>query len=221
MSDKPTPQTEADPRAWLDACSRRALSGDSAALTELHHRLTPGLIRHFKRKLTGGNTGFASGSGIDAAREDLADELAQLTWITFWRAMEGGKYDPSKARLSTFLYAVAANIWLRHCRSVGRSHREQSVEGIEAFGENDAPAPMEEAASAAILELLRSLMTSGEPRAGLSDDDRAVLRSIATGRSDRELASELQVAPSTAHARKKHVLQKVREYLGLKGYDGV
>ena len=162
--------------------------------------------------------GGTPGATMDAAREELADELSQLTWITFWKALESGKYDPAKARLSTFLYAVAGNIWLRHRRAAGRPKHTQGLEGIEELAQSDAQESSEQANFAASLDLLRSLMLGQEPRAGLTEDDRAVLRSIAAGRSDRELASELRVAPSTAHARKRSAIEKVREYLAGKGF---
>lgn len=192
---------------WCD----RAAQGDSAALSHLHDRFTPGLIRHFLRRCNGQPT--------------IAEDLAQQTWIAFWRALVAGTYDPRKARPSTFLYAVAKNIWLRHLRAAGRAseHVMISVDaGAGAPGgalTDRGPDPAESAALAESIELARAILAGGVASAkagpGLSDDDRAILRSIAAGRSDRELAAQLGVAASTAHARKKAALDRFAQAMKI------
>lgn len=246
-------------RAELDECSRRAAAGDADALARLDQRLRPGLERHFQRKLS--QFGF-SNSGAQAAGgtsesvrapassksgvsiSDTADELAQQTWIVFWKALSEGRYDSSRARLSTYLYAIAANIWLRYVRTATRNLREQSLDWIEdaaadrgagregsdlARGGSNAPSGLpgtgsESAAhvlgEAELLDVVRLVVGGDEPAAGLTADEREVLRAIADGRSDRELATALGIAPSTAHVRKRTAMDKLRRFLASKGFSG-
>lgn len=222
MSDNPPqPLPPRSARDELDELSRRAIGGDARALTDLHARLTPGLVRHFMRKLGTPGAGPAGGGG----REQTADELAQLTWVAFWKALEAGRYDPSRARLSTFLYAVASNVYLRYLRAVGRPKREHHLDDFEFSadragrgGMSETTDPREAAEMAGVLHALRLLVNGEEGGAGLTDDERDVLRAIGSGRSDRELAALLSVAPSTAHARKKSALEKVRRFLVQRGF---
>ncbi|MBX3385429.1 MAG: sigma-70 family RNA polymerase sigma factor [Phycisphaeraceae bacterium] len=167
------------------------------------------MIRHFTRKLSG--------------QPAVAEELAQQTWIAFWQALTQGKYDPSKSRPSTFLYAVSGNIWLRHLRAIGRTRPEQRLNdrehgsgaGVIAGSQSDDPA--DAASEASAIELVRRALQGHEPSSGLSDDERLILKAIAAGRTDRELAAELGVAPSTAHARKKVATEKLRVFLESRG----
>lgn len=228
MPDKPTDQPTADGRPQpaddLSALCDRVIEGAPGALDRLHARLTPGLLRHFGRKLGGG--------GGD--HSNAADELVQQTWIAFWQALTKGKYDPSKSRPSTFLYAVAGNIWLRHLRAVGRARPHQALtEGQAGRGGSevrhaDSPGgggigaatddPADAAAEASAIDTVRRALRGEEPTSGLSEDDRQILRAIARGRTDRELAAELGVAPSTAHARKRIATEKLSQFLRSRGF---
>lgn len=182
----------------LDELSRAALTGSDQAIAALHARLTPGLTRHFVRKL-----------GAGAVHSDSADELAQRTWIAFWEALRAGRYDPARARLTTFLYAVAHITWLRDRREAGRT----PPPGLASLDHADGQSPHDAAELAASIDLVRTLIGGRVAGVGLSEDDRATLRAIADGRTDRELAHLLGVSPSTAHARKRAALARLAELL--------
>lgn len=201
-----------DPRASsgaardeLDALTREACAGDKAALARLHARLTPGLTAHFARRLR-----------ADAATSDEADELAQRAWIACWEALQAGKYDPGKARLSTFLYAVAQVVWMRSQRERGRSKGEGLETGDAAPAAGALPA--DACQLAALVQLVRQVV-QGEA-GGLSDTDRATLRAVAEDLTNRELASRLGVSASTAHARRLTALESLRAFLASKGIFG-
>lgn len=239
------PPPDSATRDDLDMLCRRVSAADGGkdrddALARLDERLRPGLIRHFERKLAQfsfsrsgvGSGGAAGGPGAETGgrrppASDAADELAQQTWIVFWKALSQGRYDPSRARLSTYLYAIAANIWLRHVRSATSGRKDQSLEfadesaivGKQAGASADAPSAINAQAEAEVLEIVR-LAISGDAAAGLTADERDVLRAIADGRSDRELATALGIAPSTAHVRKRSAMDKLRQFLARRGFSG-
>lgn len=195
-------------RGAVESALARAAAGDPRALSELHRSLNPGLVRHFLR-LVGGH-----GAG---GREAAAEELAQQTWIAFSGALREGKYDPSRARLSTFLYAISSNIYLRHLRASGRAaeRRTAALHADEPGPEGLDPSKI--AANAAEIERVRRAIAGQEPGAKLSDDEREVLRLVAAGRSDRELALYLACSASTANMRKQVALGKLRAFLERDG----
>ena len=185
----------------------------NTALGELHERFAPGLLHFFQRKVSGG--------GVSSqAYGDRAEELAQRTWIEFWRALQSGSYDPTRAKHSTFLYAVASIIWLRSVREEGRNSRigvlPDSDEWLPASQADD---PSHAADLASAIEVIRRVVAGAEPTAPLSDADREILRAVAEDCSEREIAAQLGVSPSTAHERKRAVLARIADFLRGKGID--
>ncbi len=189
-----------DDRSLSDlACE--AARGDRAAVETLHRRLDPGLRRLFLGR-TGG-------------REELAEDLAQRAWSACWRAVAAGKYDPSRAAFSTYLYAIASRVWLEHLRRAGRG---QPAELTEYEADLLAADPAAAARLAEAVELVRECLR-GEG-GDLSEDDRWILRESAMGASDRDLARRLGVAPSTVNARKRQALERLRRFLATRGHRG-
>ncbi len=183
------------------------------ALAELHDRFAPGLLRFFQRKVSGGGV-------PNQAYGDRADELAQRTWIEFWRALQSGSYDPSRAKHSTFLYAVASIIWLRSVREEGRNSRIAVLpDSDEWLPTSQADDPSHAADLASAIEVIRRVVAGAESTAPLSDDDRVILRAVADDCSEREIAAQLGVSPSTAHERKRAVLARIADFLRGKGID--
>lgn len=195
-------------------------AGDRTALDALHRQLTPGLCRHFQSQLNA--AGVAGGIGDGG---DLASDLAQRTWEEFWRALERGVYDPSRARYSTFLYGVASNIWMRARRDRARGARMRGVEQdagahAEAASRDGGEGSYHTLAWAEAVERVRSAIEgcAGTP---FSDEDRVTLRAIGEGASERDLAQRMGVSPSTAHDRRVAVLERLREWLAGKGLQFV
>ena len=216
----PTPPDHPDRLAEL---ARAAAGGDDRAFTELHGRFGPGLRRMFLTRSAGGG-----GKGGPVGREDLADDLSQRAWTLAWRAVTQGKYDPDRAAFSTFLYAVANNVWLQHLREAGR----RSVVGV-GLEESSAPVEagadqLEDMALAQHLEVIRAALKDpgsgaaapGSGGAGLTDQERDILRGSGAGESDRDLARRLSLAPSTINEKKQAALRKLRRFMATHGLLG-
>jgi RNA polymerase sigma factor (sigma-70 family) len=194
----------------------RLRAGDRTALDGLHRRLTPGLCRHFQSQLNA--AGVAGGIGDGG---DLASDLAQRTWEEFWRAVERGVYDPSRARYSTFLYGIAANIWMRARRDRARGVRMRGAERdaqtqAEAAADLVCGDSMATLAWAEAIERVRAVIEGGAS-AAFSEEDRVTLRAISEGASERDLAQRMGVSPSTAHDRRTALLERLRHWLEGRG----
>ena len=178
-----------------------------ANLADEHARLTPGLRRMFLARVQGG--------------DDLADDLAQRTWLNVWRAVSANKFDPTRAAFSTFVYAVATNVWKQHLRDTAREKNRDRAAATEAgfhAGNPSGPQPPLDPADAAAelaetLDTLRNAMSGSTGEKTFTEDDRWLLRCIADGASDRELAKRLGVSASTANDRKQSIFRKLRKFL--------
>ncbi len=151
------------------------------------------------------------------------DDLCQKTWASVWKALSEGKYDPERAAITTFVYAVANNAWMTHLRGFARD--QGYVEGAPAMLGSDhaehaasksAGLPDEVWAEAETVECVRACLREGGP-GGLSDLERAVVRAIAAGESDRGLARRLGISSSTVNIRKHAGYQKIKAYLASRG----
>lgn len=199
-------------RDELDALCARSATGDQAAATSLYNRFAPGLRRLLLDRSGG--------------REDVADDLLQKTWLNTWNALRAGRYDPAKASFSTYVYTVATHIWLQHLRTSGRSAArmaggdpETLLDTASGLVGNGDPGSLADATQ--LLDRVRAALRGDDlgPSAPnlLSPDERQLLRAIASGETDRGLAASLGMAPSTAHARKKTALDKLRRMLAAVG----
>jgi len=203
----------------LHALSRAAAEGDHAALALLHERFAPGLLRLFLKRTRG--------------REDTSEDLAQRCWVLVWESIQRGRYDPNRATLSTFVYAVANNVWLQYLRKAGRS--------LEVNVATDGPpdfsvASAEDAGNAELIQAVRdaigSALGSQDPRtagassgsggdAGLTAEERTIVRMMAAGLSDRGVAAQMGLAPSTVNVKKRGALEKIKRFLASKGHRGI
>jgi RNA polymerase sigma-70 factor (ECF subfamily) len=182
-----------------DGCGQDAAvaAGDADAFASVHDRFDPGLRRLFARRVRG--------------RAEVVDDLAQQTWSHAWQAICQKKYDPARAAISTFVYAIAKNVWLQFCRRQGR-HVNAEVE----LPVDDAQPVERILAHAELLEALRDcLLTASDT---LSTGEREIAIGLARGLSERDLARELSCAPSTLHARKQAAYAKLRRCLAEKGF---
>ncbi|MBX3407486.1 MAG: sigma-70 family RNA polymerase sigma factor [Phycisphaeraceae bacterium] len=184
----------------------RAVAGDESAFEALHRRIGPGLRRMLAQRLP---------NGADAE----IDDLSQRVWIAIWQALRSGAYQPERAAFTTFAYAIAYRTFLYHARqnAVHRSRMADFDFGDAAAGPQ-GQSPESAQHLAALLETLRGVLR-GESAEPMSSDDRAMLRAIAEGESDRSLAARLALSPSTANARKQAALGKVRRLLARLGFS--
>ncbi len=182
--------------------SRAAAAGDATAFSDLHRRFSAGLVRLFLKRCGGD--------------QDLSEDLAQRTWTLVWNAVRMGRYDPGKATLSTFVYAVGNNVWLQHLRRAGKAGRVAALseEAGEALPDDSVRAESE------LIQAVRAAM-SGEQGAGLSEQERAIVRWAGEGLSDRDLAERLGLAPSTANVKKRAAFEKIKRFLASKGFRGL
>jgi RNA polymerase sigma factor (sigma-70 family) len=213
----PSRSSAADARAALDALCAAAARGDRAAGDTLYVRFAPGLRRLLQERV---------------ATADLAEDLLQRTWMNAWAALSSGRYDPKKGSFSTFVYTIANHIWLQHLRSARRTDARFSRDGeiVEraesmdrwsggAAGSGD-PAALAQFGQKldSVRRLLRGEPVGSEVPNTLTEDERAVLRAVASGVSDRGLAARLNLAPSTANARKRSAFEKLRRALAELGF---
>ncbi len=179
----------------------RAADPAATMLEQAHARYGRGLLRFFSQRL--------------GARADAAEELAQRTWATLWQVLLAERYDANRARLSTFLYAIAYRVWLKHARAT--THR--SLEAADEFAASliDADDPERVLIGAERIDAMRHCLSHEGTAESLTAEERAVVLALSHERSERELAGELGLAPSTVHERKKSAYAKLRRCLARKG----
>jgi DNA-directed RNA polymerase specialized sigma24 family protein len=170
---------------------------------EQHRRLSPGLRRFFLERAAG--------------RQELAEELSQKCWGLAWQALIAGKYDSARAAYSTFVYAIAQNVWLQYLRSAGQKQNTNAALQDDFGSGSVGFAPEETAKTIELVDLLRAVLR-GEHDAQLSEEERWIVRAVADGETDRGLAAKLKLSPSTANARKNAAFDKLRRFLATRGH---
>lgn len=193
---KHSPKRAHDPVDERGELAAGIAAGDRSAFERLHARLDGGLRRLFMRRSSG--------------KSELADELVQRTWGQLWQAVLQGRYDPSRSAISTFVYAIANNIWLQQVRTSRRLLGELSDDTGAVGGPDDAISHAE------LLDALRDCL---DRRDLLNHDERYVVVQLAQGATERSLATELSLAASTVHSRKLSALDKLRSCLEAKGFS--
>lgn len=202
-----TPPARRSDALTLQSLAAAAAAGDDRAFGELHDRLAGGLLRFFARRL---------GGRPDAAT--IADELAQQTWVEVWRAMRDRRYDPARAAISTFIYAVGYRVWLqeRRRRRLPVPAATDPDELFERFV--GAPDGAEFIELCELLDAVRACLADRRGRDALEADERDLIERLAAGQSERQIAQELRIAASTVNVRKKAVFTKLRRALGAAGF---
>lgn len=147
--------------------------------------------------------------GADA---ELAEELAQRCWTVAWETLAAGRFDESRATLSTFVYAIAQRVWLQRFR--GR----RAVPPEAARAERVDASPVDALLHAELLSALRGCLGATAGPLSLTAEERDIIESSAAGRTERELAARLRMAASTVNARKKTALEKLKQCLTSKGF---
>lgn len=136
-------------------------------------------------------------------RQDAEDVVSE----TFLKAMDAWhQYDPERASLSTWLYAIARNCAYNYTRAAG--YRAASLESMREDG--TLPEPTENpwdagSAEERVWEILREL--SPEERDFLS-------MRYGLGLSNREVAQALRISEAAAAKRYVRLLDKCRKIAG-------
>jgi len=182
-----------------------ATNGDEGGFERIYNRFGHGLVRFFMKRTSGS--------------PDVSEELAQKTWVLVWRALQAGRYDPARAAISTFVYAVGQNVWLQHRRSaVGLPAALGDFDDLAEYVTPTTDDPAGEMAAAELLDAMREAIVGESHEQALTGDERAVVRGLEAGQSERALAERLGVAASTIHAKKVSAFEKLRRFLQRRGF---
>ncbi len=195
------------PVARDDALTRLALAaakGDQAAYRELDERLRPALTRMYVARV--------------GANRELSEDLAQRAMVGVWEALNSGRFDPTRASIATYGYAVAHRVWLVHARKISRM---RSMGDQDANEEDTSGAGERDPDMSALLEAIRDCIAGRTSAVDqLNEEDRWLLVAIGRGVTDRELAKRLGIAPSSAHGRKRSALAALSRALVGMGFSG-
>ena len=187
------------------ALAARAQAGEKSAFEQLMQRLGPGLGRMLQRR-----TG---------SQPELIEELVHKTWIGVWEALRDGRYDPEKAAISTFVYAVAHKLWLQHLRGQGAAapvRYDLDALSSEMFkGADEVSAALH---ASELLDAMRDCLHATDSPFALTPVESHVVVGLAGGETERSLASTLGVVASTVHAHKLNAYKKLRRCLAAKGF---
>lgn len=189
----------------LAELSLRAGKGDEGAFAALHRRVGAGLKRMLLKRCGG--------------REDIVEDLSQKTWAAVWKSLSEQKYDPSRAAITTFVYAVGHNAWLTHLRQYAR--QQQGAEELRQGAKDEGPVRERGAsallAEAEMIEGVRACLR--DPKVGgLTELERTIVHAIALGEGDRQLARRLGMSGSTINKHKHNGYAKIRTYLATRGF---
>lgn len=182
-----------------------AARGDAAAFEVLHARYDDALRRLLRRR---------------GASSLQADEVVQHAWSEAWRALREGRYDPNRAAFSTFLFAIATNLWRAELRRTAkRPALDADLEVLFSADDPDCVEPDAALLAAERVDLVRGCLFATEGPNALSELERAVVLGMLDGETERALGKRLGVAASTVNARKAAGMAKIARCLQSKGFD--
>lgn len=193
------PGREQDSMADLAAA---AAKGDRKAFESIHRRLGPSIHRMLLERAAG--------------RADVADDLSQRTWLAAWESLRKGRYDPERAAITTFVYAISYKMWLQYLRTASRP--ERLVPDVFESAGFDESTPDYEAQAAELLTAVRQCLRNQGDDSVLTEEERGIIRASAAGSSDRDIAKQLKIAASTLNARKQGAIEKIRRFLAGIGH---
>lgn len=176
---------ELDEGALVDAASvARVAGGDAVALRELYERYGK-LVYSFAYRLTADAT--------------LAEECVQDVFVTLWR--RAGDFDPSRAKLTTWLFTVARNRAIDLGRQKAR--RPELREELEPSGSAADPADLASETDAS--------QRLAEAMAELPEEQLAVLRlAYFDGLSHTEISDLTGIPLGTVKGRARLALERLR-----------
>jgi RNA polymerase sigma-70 factor (ECF subfamily) len=176
------------------ALMMRYAQGDMRAFTHLYERHKGALYRYLLRQ-----------TRDRAASEDLFQEV----WS---RVIASRERYQSLAKFSTFLFSIAHNLFIDHCRRAGTSPtaRADSLDDAgDALADSEHRGPERQAQSAQTASRLREALD------GLPAEQREVFVLFEeSGLSLGEIAELTGVGMETAKSRLRYALAKLRRSLG-------
>lgn len=173
----------------------RFAGGDQKAFVELVDLCQAGVIQYFVYLTRNRAT---------------AEDLAQEVLIRIFQAGKG--YQP-KARFRTYLFRIARNLWIDHCRREQHQAKNVSLDAADEDGNglratlpapdrSGGPAPGEHEALRKAIDQLPI------------EQREVVLMSQIQGLLYEEVAQALEIPVGTVKSRMFHALRRLREILG-------
>jgi RNA polymerase sigma factor (sigma-70 family) len=182
------------------------MQGDEHSFAALQKRFAGGILKFFMQRTSG--------------RADLAEELAHGTWVSVWKALSSGRYDPSRARISTFIYAVATKAHLQFLRDRRRAEGRQASLIEHGLTDREFPDAAGETGLAELIEAVRRCLAQEGPGSILTPEERDLVTAAVRGETDRAAAKRLGIASSTVNTRRRSAYDKIRRYLASQGHRG-
>ena len=149
---------------------------------------------------------------LDARFVDAVDDVVQETYLRAYRSLARGKFRGESA-LSSYLYVIARNEALRMNRRRGR---EDKAVTYESEISREIVDQRESTADAAERRLEHLRLTEMLER--LPEKYRVVLRLYGAGRSQQEIAEELELEPGTVKSRTSRGKEMIRK-MWVQGQD--
>ena len=146
---------------------------------------------------------------------DLADDLASQTWLEVLLALRERRYNPNRALFRSYLYGVACKVLFGHLRRAQREPASASREQIDRWKRIDEPPSLRLDLDETV-EAMRSFV--GGEESPLREIERQIVIRVARGDSERTIARDLALAPSTVNRRKKIAFRKIRSCLRKRGF---
>ncbi|HTL51724.1 MAG TPA: sigma-70 family RNA polymerase sigma factor [Planctomycetota bacterium] len=174
----------------------RFASGDQKAYVELVELCQAGVIQYFVYLTRNRAT---------------AEDLAQEVLIRIFQAGKG--YQP-KARFRTYLFRIARNLWIDHCRREQHSAKNVSLDAADENGNGlrGTLAAAEPAGSSANASAERDLIHRAIEQLPVEQRE-VVLMSQIQGLLYEEVAEALEIPVGTVKSRMFHALRRLREIL--------
>jgi RNA polymerase sigma-70 factor (ECF subfamily) len=182
----------------------RYASGDLRAFESLYRRHRSPLYRYLARH---------------TRDPEAANDIFQEVWSRVISSRS--RYEP-RAKFSTFLYRIAHNCFIDHCRRASARHDRANVSNEEIDIEKVLPAPLADRPDARA-EHAQTLMRYRSALAALPAEQRdTFLLYEESGLTLEEIGTVTGVSMETAKSRLRYALSKLRTALGtlLRENDG-
>jgi RNA polymerase sigma-70 factor, ECF subfamily len=163
----------------------RAVVAGSDRYAELVNRYHVGLIIHCEQLV---------------GDRDEAEDIAQEAFVKAYQQLQ--KYDPTKARFSTWLYRIATNEAIDYLRS---RKRRIDVDAIELVAEATMPTYIEDDERSAVRQAVSALMPP--------EQRRVIEAYYWEGKSYQEIADEMSAPLNTIRTWIRRAKLQLREKL--------
>ena len=174
----------------------RYASGDLRAFEALYGRHRSALYRYLARH---------------TRDPEVANDIFQEVWSRVISSRS--RYEP-RAKFSTFLYRIAHNCFIDHCRRASARHDRANVSNEEFDLEKSLPAPLADLPDARA-EHAQTLTRYRSALAALPSEQRdTFLLYEESGLTLEEIGSITGVSMETAKSRLRYALSKLRTALG-------